>query len=195
MQGCGAVGAAWGINNGREGQGDGGLVHQAQRGQRVADLLALVEARAADDAVGQAQRDEALLELAGLEAGAHEDGGLGERLALPLARLDLVADPARLLLAVPHAPQHDALALVERGPQGLAEPALVLRYEARGGGEDVRGRAVVLLEADDLRAREVALEAQDVADLGAAPGIDRLVVVADAAEVAVALREQAQPEI
>ena len=52
-----------------------------------------------------------------------------------------------------------------------------------GGGEDVGGRAVVALEPDDLGAGEVVLEAQDVVDLGAAPAVDRLVVVADAADV------------
>ncbi len=45
------------------------------------------------------------------------------------------------------------------------------------------GRAVVALEPDDGGAREILLEAQDVVDLGAAPAIDRLVVVADAADV------------
>ena len=59
----------------------------------------------------------------------------------------------------------------------------------------MRRRAVVLLEPDDLRAGEIALEAQDVADLGAAPAIDRLVVVADAAEIAMLLRQQPQPQI
>ena len=39
------------------------------------------------------------------------------------------------------------------------------------------------------------LEAQDVVDLGAAPAVDRLIVVADAADVAAALREQPQPQI
>ena len=67
--------------------------------------------------------------------------------------------------------------------------------EAGRGGEDVRGRAVILLEPDDLRAGEVLFEAQDVGDLGPAPGIDRLVVVADAAEVAARLGEQFQPVI
>ena len=65
--------------------------------------------------------------------------------------------------------------------------------EAVGGGEDVRGRAVVLFEADDLRAGEILFEAEDVGDLGAAPGIDRLVVVADAAEVAARLGEELEP--
>ncbi len=114
---------------------------------------------------------------------------------MALARLDLVADPARLLLAVPKPAQHDPLALVEHRPQRLAETALILGDERRSGGEDVRRRAVVLLEADDLRPGEIALEAQDVADLGAAPGVDRLIVVADAAEIAMPLRQQPQPQI
>jgi hypothetical protein len=45
-------------------------------------------------------------------------------------------------------------------------------------------RAVVALQPDDLGAGKIALEAQDVVDLGAAPAIDRLVVVADAADIA-----------
>ena len=69
------------------------------------------------------------------------------------------------------------------GAQRLAEPALVVGDQVRGGGEDVGGRAVVALQPDDLGAGKVVLEAQDVVDLGAAPAIDRLVVVADAADV------------
>src|SRR6185312_10784436 len=42
---------------------------------------------------------------------------------------------------------------------------------------------VIALEPDDLGAGKVVLEAQDVVDLGAAPAVDRLVVVADAADV------------
>jgi hypothetical protein len=47
----------------------------------------------------------------------------------------------------------------------------------------------------DLGAREVALEAQDVVDLGPAPAIDRLVVVAHAADVLAALGQQPQPQV
>ena len=69
------------------------------------------------------------------------------------------------------------------GEQRLAEPALIVGDEVRGGAEDVGGRAVVALEPDDGGARKILFEAQDVVDLGAAPAIDRLVVVADAADV------------
>ena len=117
--------------------------------------------------------------------------------AVPLALqgLDLLADLARLLLAVPDAAHADLLAVLAVGPQGLAEPALVVGDQARGGGQDMAGGAVVALQPDDPGAGKIALEAQDVAHLGAAPAIDRLVVVADAAEVAPALGQQAQPQI
>src|SRR5680860_1126024 len=57
------------------------------------------------------------------------------------------------------------------------------------------GGAVVPLEPDDLGARKVGLESEDIIDLRAPPAIDRLVVVADAANIAVALGEQAEPQI
>ena len=57
------------------------------------------------------------------------------------------------------------------------------------------GGAVIAFKPDHLGAGEILLEAQDVVHLGAAPAIDRLVVVAHAADVAGPLREQPQPEI
>ena len=57
------------------------------------------------------------------------------------------------------------------------------------------GRAIVALQLDDLGAREVALEAQDVVHLGPAPAVDRLVVIADAADIAGRGRQQPQPQI
>ena len=62
-----------------EGEVVGRLGDQAEVGERVADLGALVEAEAADDLVGEADGDEALLELAGLELGADEDRAVVER--------------------------------------------------------------------------------------------------------------------
>src|SRR3546814_3146213 len=88
-------------------------------------------------------------------------------------RLDLLADEARLGLAVPQAAQAELLARLVLGPQGLAETALVVGDEAGGGGEDAAGRAVVALQPDHLGAGEIVLEAQDVADLGATPAVDR----------------------
>ena len=67
--------------------------------------------------------------------------------------------------------------------------------QAGGGGENMRGGAIILLELDHRGFGKILFEAQDIGDFRAAPRIDRLVIVADAADVLAALREQAQPEI
>jgi hypothetical protein len=54
--------------------------------------------------------------------------------------------------------------------------------------------AVVLLQAHELRAGKVALEAVDVLDARAAPAIDRLIVVADDERDAAVPREQRSHE-
>src|SRR5262245_15759090 len=100
-----------------------------------------------------------------------------------LELLDLLADRARLFLGIPARGDLDLLARLVLGTQRLAEPALVVGDEMRSGGEDVAGGAIIALEANDLGAGKVVLEAQDVIDLGAAPAVDRLVVIADAADI------------
>ena len=87
------------------------------------------------------------------------------------------------------------VAFLGLGEQRLAEAILVMGDEAGGDGENMGAGAIVAFEADDLRAGKIMLEAQDIVDIGAAPAVDRLVVVADAAEIAARLREKAQPEI
>ena len=176
------------IDDALEGQIVGRRIDHAQIGERIADFGALVEARAADDAIRQAERDEAVLEFAHLERGAHQDGDFVERmrfagLAAALQLLDLLADGAGFFLTVPRAGDGDLFAEHVVGAQRLAEPAFVIGDDVRGGGEDVAGGAVIALEPDHHRAGEIVIEAQNVVDLGAAPAIDRLVVVADAADV------------
>ncbi len=58
-----------------------------------------------------------------------------------------------------------------------------------GGLENHLGGAVVLLQQDDLGVGIVLLEAEDIAQVGGAPGIYRLVGVADDAHVAVFARQ------
>ena len=174
------------IDDALEGEIVGRRIDQAQISERVADFGALVEARAADDAIGQAERDEAVFEFAHLERGAHQDGDLVERMAVALQLLDLFADGAGFFFRIPGAGDRHLLARHVVGAQRLAEPAFIVGDEMRGGGEDVAGRAVIALQPDHFGAGEIVLEAQDVVDLGAAPAIDRLIVVADAADVFVA---------
>ena len=148
------------------------------------DLLALVEARAADDAIGQAERDEAVLEGAHLEGGAHQDRDLVERLpafaAAPRSPRRWRAPPRSSSQTPETATGSPSSSSVN---SVLPSRPSLWAMRPRGGGEDMAGGAVVALQPDDLGAGKVLLEAQDVVDLGAAPAIDRLVVVADAADV------------
>ena len=173
----------------------GGLRDTAKIRERVADLGALVKSRAADHPVGQAKGDEPLLEFAHLEGGADQNGDLIERVALALQLLDLLADHAGFFFRVPNAGDGRLLAQFAIGEERFAEASFVMRNQARGDREDMPGRAVIAFEPDDFRARKIALETQDVIDLGAAPAIDRLIIVADAADVLAPLREQPQPQI
>ena len=186
---------ARGVDDALEFEVVGGVQRHLEIGGRVPDLLALVEARAADHAIGQAKGDEAVFEGAHLEGRAHQDGDLAQGVALMLDLLDVLADQPCFFLVVPAAFDLDLVARLAVGPERLAHPPLVMGDQPGGGAENMPGRAVVALEPDDLGAGKVGLEAEDVVDLGAAPAIDRLVVVADAADIAAALSEQAQPEI
>ena len=105
-----------------------------------------------------------------------------------LRGFDLIPDPARLFLTIPMADQAHLFALGFFGPQGLAQPPLIARDHARRGGQNMRGRAVILLELHHMGTGEIRLKPQDVAHLGPAPAIDRLVVVTDATNILVPLR-------
>ena len=134
-------------------------------------------------------------------AGAHQnrhvvqrvppDAGAGAGMEI----LDFFADPAGLGLAVPMADQADLKTIFRIGPQRLAEPPLIGRDQPRGRRQNMRGRAVVLFQPDYLRAREILFEPQDVADLGTAPAIDRLVIIAHNADIVMRLRQEPQPQI
>ena len=174
-----------------------GFTRIGEVGDEVADLGALVELGPADDLVGDRVAAELLLEHAALRVGAVEDGDLvgpvgpvrAVRLALQQL-LHLAGDELRLGALVADLHDLDERALPSRGPQVLALAPPVVGDHRVGGVEDLLRGAVVLLEADDLGVRVVALELEDVADVGAAPRVDALVVVADHGEVAVRAREE-----
>ena len=84
------------IDDALEGEVVGGRIDHAQISQRIADFGALIESRAADHAIVQAERDKAVFHLAHLVGRAHEDRDLVQVLAGALQLLDLLADRARL---------------------------------------------------------------------------------------------------
>src|SRR5208337_4652778 len=74
-------------------------------------------------------------------------------------------------------------AALARGPEVLALAADVVRDYGRRGLKNVLRGTIVLLQADDLGLGEILLELENVADVGTAPGVDRLVFVAHGADV------------
>ena len=183
LQGGVAESALRHIDDALEGETVGRRVDHAQIRQRVADFGALIEPGAADHTIGQPEGDKTIFEFAHLERGPHQDRDIVELVAGALQLLDLLADGAGFFLGIPGAGDGDLFAVDILGSQRLAEPAFIMRDQMRGGGEDVAGGAVVALQPDNLGAGKIVLEAQDVVDLRAAPAIDRLVVIADAADV------------
>ena len=97
-----------------------GFDEHPQVGERVAHLLALVEAHPADDLVGQADADEHLLEDARLGVGAVEDRDVAGLDAVVVAELvDLAGDERRLVVLVVGDVADDRLAVARVGPQPL----------------------------------------------------------------------------
>ena len=198
LLGLGAQSAPRRVEDAAQGDRVIGVGDGLEVGQRVLDLAALVEARAADDAVGDAGTHQHLLQRAGLRVGAVEDRDVApvERLLVLVlvggpggARsrgqpVDLADDEAGLVVVGVGGVHRDERPRSGGGPQVLRAAPLVAGDDSVGGGEDVLRRAVVLLQQDGGGAGEVALELLDVADRGTTEGVDRLVGVADDGELA-----------
>ncbi len=197
LQAGGADAALGRVDDAQQALRVGGVDDDREVRDEVADLGALVELGPADDLVGDRVAPELLLEHAALGVGAVEHGDLVRPVrplgALGLALeqlLHLAGDELRLGALVGDLHDLDERALPPRGPQVLALALAVVGDHGVGRVEDLLRGAVVLLQADDLRVRVVALELEDVADVGAAPRVDALVVVAHHGEVAVRAGEQ-----
>ena len=175
------------IKHPREADAIVGVQRQPQIGQRILDLFALVEARAADDLVAQAARDQRFLERTRLGVGAIHDRHIaGPIHAARNQPRDLVGHQLGLLVLVVPLLQADQHALVVLRPELLEVLTLRAALDHRLGHiEDRLGAAIILLEQDDLRIGVVVFERADVADVGAAESVHRLILVAHHKDIAV----------
>ncbi len=71
----------------------------------------------------------------------------------------------------------------------------LLRDERVGGAQHAVGAAVVLLQLDDLQRRIILAQVEQVVRVGAAPGVDGLVVVAHAGEQALVAGQRLQQPV
>ena len=170
------------------------VVDHLQVRDRVLDLGALVEARAADHLVGDALADEHVLEHAALRVRAVEDGDLAPREALlderaisaATNRASACSSSTSITRTGSPSPSSDQSCFSLRSRLWLITPFAASRMCA-SSGSSARARSV--------RAGEVALELEDVADVGAAEAVDRLVRVADHEDVAVLLGEELEQAV
>ena len=99
--------------------------------------------------------------------------------------LDPLADPAGLVLGAVCVMTEHGVALGEHGHERLLHALGVLVDERVGHGEDLGGRAVVVVHENRARAGKARVEVEQVAHVGATPGVDGLVGVTDHEEVVV----------
>ncbi len=158
--------------------------NQLEVRERVLDLLALVKPDAAQDDVADVGLAQSVFDRPRLRVGAVEHGHrvldvLGQRLPGNLG------DVVGFFELVSAAEVDDLRATLAIGPQRLLLAVAVVADDRRGRVENHLRRAIVAFEAHDDRLREVGFEVEDVAKVGAAPFVDRLVRIADDGEIAV----------
>src|SRR5262249_13964000 len=170
------------IQNAKQGDIVLGVKDQPHVGQRVLDLGALVEAEAPQDAIADLLPPERLFERPRLRVRAVEHGDVEGRI-LPLEFQDLLSDISGLGRGVARFGNLQVGTLATPGVQRFAQPARVFCHYAAGRVQDLLCRAIVLFETKDPGGGKILREAQEVANVGAAPAIDRLVLIADDAKV------------
>ena len=163
-----------------------GRVHDhLEVGHDIADLGAVEESRAADNLVGHARTQEHIFENTRLGVGAVEHGDIVVARALGMQLLNLAGNPAALVALVARLEGLDLLAIALGRKQTLVLSLRVVAHHGVGGAQDMARGAVVLLQLNGLAVFKVLLKVQDVGDVGAAPTVNGLVVVAHDHEVLV----------
>ena len=151
----------------------------------VADLGTVEESRAAHDLVGHARAQEHIFENTRLGVGAVEHGDVVVARALGMQLFDLASNPAALVALIACLEGLNLLAVALGRKQALVLALRVMANNGIGGAQDMTRGAIVLLQLDGLAVFKVLLKVQDVGDVGAAPAINGLVIVAHDHEVLV----------
>ena len=163
---------------------------QLQVRHSVLDFRPLVKTEAAHHAVPAPVTPQRFLDLPRLEVGAVEHRHVVRRIGHQVL-LDGVGDEQGFVFGVETGVQPQLVPGRRFGPQLLAFAFFVVLHHRAGRTQNVLGGTVILLQPNGLGLAEIALEVENVTDVGAAPAIDRLVLIAHHADVAVLLGEQA----
>ena len=164
--------------------------------QHVLDFFALVELQPVDHLIGHALIAQREFQAARQRVDAIEDREVA-RTAPAGADLfgDVGRDRLRLALLRGIGRQPHALPFVVLGKQALLLSPLVVGDQRVGNAQDAFGAAVVLFELDDFDFGVVLFEIQDVAEIGAAPAVDRLIGIARDSQVRMIDRQRADDRV
>ena len=189
---CGFADAARGrVDHAGEGDGVVRVEDELHVAEDVFNFGAVVEGESADHVVLNLIAAQGLFDQSRLRVGAIQDGASGRSVGIAGAGgglaevlLDAVGDEEGFVFAVWGLIEADHGAALAGGEERLA---LALGVVGDDGGrafeDDLRG-AIVLFEADGADVGEVLLELENIFDVGPAPTVDGLVLVADDAYVA-----------
>jgi hypothetical protein len=154
--------------------------------QHVAVFLAFVKRQPADDLIRHALLQERRFKRARQRVDPEKHRKLAEWPAGPLV---IILDPfyRQFRFVESRVVSHNPNGLARRifGVEGLRLALLVVGDDRVGGGEDEFCAAIIAIERDNPRVGKVALEIEDVANVGAAPFVNALIRIADDANVRV----------
>ncbi|VVN29037.1 hypothetical protein PS647_04769 [Pseudomonas fluorescens] len=157
---------------------------QAEVGHQVLYFLATEKAVAAGQAIRHLVVLQFQLDQLGLVVAAIQDREIAVRAVGAQVQAEDFHGHALGLGVLVAAPDHaDLVAVAHFTPQLLFEFVGVVRDQHVGAAQDAAGGAIVLLQHHHFQGRVVVLEQHQVFRARAAPGVDRLVVVAHHGEL------------
>ena len=183
------------VQDARETQIVSGTQDHREIGEQILHLCAVKEARAAEDAVGDAGARKGLFNALRLGVDAVKHRVIAPARAPPIGCDDAVGDVLRLLIVVIRDRELYGQPRPLCRPELLALAPPVVADDAVGCVENVPGAAVVLLEAYRPAVFILRLEGEYVLDRRPAELVDALVVVAHDADVPAARGEQGSEQI
>ena len=161
----------------------GRIIRRIQKNRHVSgkilDLAPFEKAFPADEAIGNSILAKVFLKQPGLRVHAIDDREVfpGEVLLRAMSG-ELLNDELGLPAIVRHRNHPHGFSTLLGTPEILLAAARVVRDEPIGRGKNGVRAAIILLEPNDARIREVLFKFQDVRNFCAAPAVDALVVVA-----------------
>ena len=103
---------------------------------------------------------------------------------------NLTRDIIRLARLVHQTLNRNRVTLARLGEKRLAGASFVLIDDTLRGFKNVTRAAIILLQLHYFSAREIALEIENIGEIGAAPRVNRLPIVADNANIALGIDQK-----